>query len=165
MIKLDVCIEKNGAFEWYDVTTQEGRAGAFGFVGDDGIYSVVDYDSNVFTLDEYTSLEDIAEVMGRANALEPHEIGVFIDIASAQLYEPMDVIDIVEDGRYIISNEEVVSAGEALAYALVDDGVINFGGDSIIEQYFDFESFGRDLLLNGEYMDIETDTGWIFIYE
>lgn len=68
-------------------------------------------------------------------------------------YDEEEILNIIEDGRYSIY---MATDNEELGYYIIDE---LYGGDfnnlskDTLKSYFDYESFGRDVQLEGNFFD------------
>jgi antirestriction protein len=117
---------------------------------------IVDVDSDIHNgVDQYSvgTLNDLAEEIA---TLDDSEIEVVAALVNDGGYDIEDAIE--KAPECYVTNAKT---DEDLGYYYVEDvygGPSELGKDTL-ERYFDYESFGRDIRLEGNF--IETDNGYI----
>lgn len=108
-------------------------------------------------LGEYTSIERLNEIAERYNDLEEYEKEVFNEISAD--FKLDEAFDIVEDGDYMIySNCDDMTD---VAYEYVEETGLLDDVPETVAQYFDYESFGRDMEIEGHF--IKSNDGYVEI--
>lgn len=133
------------------------------YIDDEGEEINTGYEEYFFTdwecdaeidLGEYESIEDMNEFAERLLEWEGEED----KFAAACEYEGIKyVLNTSPDDWLLLEN---VNTDEDLGrYYAEEVGCIDFGGNEILERYFDYDAYGRDIRLEGH--GIFTDYGWI----
>lgn len=110
-------------------------------------------------LGEYTSIERLNEIAERYNDLKEDEKEVFNEISSD--FKLNEAFDIVEDGDYMIYSDCDDMGDVAMQYVEETGLLDNVPGDLV--DYFDYQSYGRDMEINGYYIRSSYCDGYIEI--
>ena len=110
-------------------------------------YAIHDYEAP-FGIKEYA---DVYELNRIAMALEEVKER-FSETEIVSLLEAMDIDELLEcyEDLEIIEGDNY----EDLAYHLVDELGLFDKSPEFLKNYFDYEAYGRDLVLNGEYIQV-----------
>ena len=122
---------------------------------------ISDYETDINELEirEFASLDDLNELAEELEKLDEYELEAFGAMLDYGLATD-EALQKVQDGEY--SFYEGCNSMEDVAYQYADEtGLLNSIPDDL-RCYFDFEAFGRDMDINGHF--IETDSGYIEIY-
>lgn len=122
---------------------------------------ISDYETDIngLSISEYASLDDLNELAEELENFDECELEAF----GAMLkygYATDEALKKVQDGDYIYYSGCCSMAEVAEQYADETGLLANIPDD--LRYYFDFEAYGRDMEINGEF--IETDSGYIEIY-
>lgn len=132
---------------------------ADGTMYEESFISDYETDINGLSISEYASIDDLNELAEELENFDEYELEAF----GAMLeygYATDEALQKVQDGEY--SFYEGCNSMEDVAYQYADEtGLLNSIPDDL-RCYFDFEAFGRDMDINGHF--IETDSGYIEIY-
>lgn len=122
---------------------------------------IADYDIpfDAKELGEYTSIERLNEIAERYNDLEEYEKEVFNEISTD--FKLDEAFDIVEDGDYMIYSNCDDMGDVAMQYVEETGLLNNVPGDLV--DYFDYQSYGRDMEINGYYIRSSYCDGYIEI--
>lgn len=122
---------------------------------------IADYDIHFDSkeLGEYTSIERLNEIAERYNDLEEYEKEVFNEISTD--FKLDEAFDIVEDGDYMIYSNCDDMGDVAMQYVEETGLLNNVPGDLV--DYFDYQSYGRDMEINGYYIRSSYCDGYIEI--
>ena len=125
-------------------------------------YFVADYDAEFDTTDlgEYTPLSRLQEIGERYSELSDEERTVFNEISS-ETSTLDEAFDIVEDGDYMIYSNCDDMGDVAMQYVEETGLLDNVPGDLV--DYFDYQSYGRDMEINGYYIRSSYCDGYIEI--
>lgn len=125
------------------------------------ILFIADYDIHFDSkeLGEYTSIERLNEIAERYNDLEEYEKEVFNEISTD--FKLDEAFDIVEDGDYMIYSNCDDMGDVAMQYVEETGLLNNVPGDLV--DYFDYQSYGRDMEINGYYIRSSYCDGYIEI--
>lgn len=110
-------------------------------------------------LGEYTSIERLNEIAERYEDLSEYEKEVFNEISSD--FNLDEAFDIVEDGDYMIYSDCDDMGDVAMQYVEETGLLDNVPGDLV--DYFDYQSYGRDMENNGYYIRSSYCDGYIEI--
>ena len=146
-------------------TTEEIQA-AYDEIGvaDNTMYEesfISDYETDIngLNINEYASIDDLNELAEELEAFDEYELeafGAMLDYG----YATDEALQTVKDGEYMVYDGCYSMAEVAERYA-DETGLLNSVPDDL-RYYFDFEAYGRDMDINGHF--IETDSGMIEIY-
>lgn len=120
-------------------------------------YAIHDYEHCPFEVSEYSSLSELNEMAELLQGLDDDD---------------MEIVKIMHDGGYYGSFEDAVNGfrdGDAriyhdckdmtdVAYQLIEETDMLHGVPDNIARYFDYESFGRDLDIEGNYHRLNWNT-------
>jgi antirestriction protein len=142
---------------WFTLPISERKVYAelqrqFGDIANDGEieYEITDYEAP-FRLDTNTSIDQLNGFIDQLHEVDlPDELirGMIAEgLFSPDTFEPEDLLDI----HYIKADSD-----EDLAYEVLDEQ----GGPMVLsrenlEYYFDYDAYGRDLVLGGNYIDVD----------
>ena len=99
------------------------------------------------------------EIAERYNNLEEYEKEVFNEISTD--FKLDEAFDIVEDGDYMIYSNCDDMGDVAMQYVEETGLLDNVPGDLV--DYFDYQSYGRDMEINGYYIRSNYCDGYIEI--
>ena len=146
-------------------TTEEIYA-AYGEIGvaDGTMYEesfISDYETDIngLSISEYASLDDLNELAEELENFDEYELEAF----GAMLeygYATDEALKKVQDGDYTYYSGCCSMAEVAEMYA--DETGLLYSMPDELRMYFDFEAYGRDMEINGHF--IETDSGYIEIF-
>ena len=122
---------------------------------------ISDYETDINGLEirEFANLDDLNELAEELEKLDEYELEAFGAMLDYGLATD-EALQKVQDGEY--SFYEGCNSMEDVAYQYADEtGLLNSIPDDL-RCYFDFEAYGRDMDINGHF--IETDSGYIEIY-
>lgn len=122
---------------------------------------ISDYETDINGLEirEFANLDDLNELAEELEKLDEYELEAFGAMLDYGLATD-EALQKVQDGEY--SFYEGCNSMEDVAYQYADEtGLLDSIPDDL-RCYFDFEAFGRDMDINGHF--IETDSGYIEIY-
>lgn len=146
-------------------TTEEIQA-AYGEIGvaDGTMYEeafISDYETDIngLSISEYASLDDLNELAEELENFDEYELEAFGAMLDAGLATD-EALQKVQDNEYRMYDGCYSMADVAERYA-DETGLLNSIPDDL-RYYFDFEAYGRDMDINGHF--IETDSGYIEIY-
>lgn len=146
-------------------TTEEIQAAydeigvADGTIYEEAFISDYETDINGLSISEYASLDDLnelAEELENFDECELDAFGAMLDYG----YATDEALKKVQDGDYMYYSGCYSMAEVAEMYADETGLLSNIPDD--LRYYFDFEAYGRDMEINGHF--IETDSGYIEIY-
>lgn len=113
-------------------------------------YCITDYECDFYEVGEYESLDALNEMAERIEELDEEESEVVKVLMSELGYTLDEAIDKVNSGDYTIYSD--CDDMTDIAYQVVDEcGYLNNVPDNVA-RYFDYESFGRDLGIEGTYI-------------
>ena len=103
-----------------------------------------------FEFGEYESISDVNDIAERVEALETYEQDVLEVILEEHTSDVDEALRIVEGGNYVIwSGESMADVAEAMA---VEYGYLNDVPEHM-RYYIDFEKWGRDLAIEGTFLE------------
>lgn len=121
---------------------------------------ISDYETDIngLSISEYASIDDLNELADELSNLDEYELEAFGAMLDAGL-DTDEALQKVQDNEYRIYEGCYSMAAVAEEYA-DETGLLSSIPDDL-RIYFDFEAFGRDMDINGHF--IETDSGIIEI--
>lgn len=122
---------------------------------------IADYDVPFDSKDlgEYTPLETLNEIAERYEDFSDDEKEVFNEISSD--FKLDEAFDIVKDGDYMIYSNCDDMGDVAMQY-VEETGLLDNVPDDLVD-YFDYQSYGRDMEINGYYIRSSYCDGYIEI--
>lgn len=122
---------------------------------------ISDYETDVngLSISEYASLDDLNELAEELENFDEYELeafGAMLDVGLATdeaLQKVQDNEYRLYDGCYSMAEVAEMYADETRLLSSIPDD---------LRMYFDFEAYGRDMEINGHF--VETDSGYIEIY-
>ena len=123
---------------------------------------ISDYETDIngLSISEYASIDDLnelAEELENFDECELEAFGAMLDFG----YATDEALQKVQDNEYRLYDGCYSMAEVAEMYA-DETGLLESVPDDL-RMYFDFEAYGRDMDINGKF--IETDSGYIEIYK
>jgi len=124
-------------------------------------YFITDYESDFFNIGEYENIERLNEMAERIAELDESEQEIVKALLDGWCNDLEQCIDKV--GDCIVYND--CNDMTDVAYQVCEEQYFDLfnNNDSILSRYFDYEAFGRDLALEGNF--IGTDTGYIEVLD
>ena len=122
---------------------------------------IADYDVpfNSKDLGEYTPLETLNEIAERYEDFSEYEKEIFNEISSD--FKLDEAFDIVKDGDYMIYSDCDDMGDVAMQY-VEETGLLDNVPSDLVD-YFDYQSYGRDMEINGYYIRSSYCDGYIEI--
>ena len=116
-------------------------------------YFITDYECDFMKIGEYESISSLNEIAEKISELDEDEYEVAKALISECSYTIDEAIEKVNNGDYIIYYD--CNDITDVAYQVVEEcGYLNNVPDTV-SRYFDYESFGRDLGIEGTYIFTE----------
>lgn len=120
---------------------------------EDEEYFITDYECDFMKIGEYESISSLNEIAEKISELDEDEYEVAKALISECSYTIDEAIEKVNNGDYIIYYD--CNDITDVAYQVVEEcGYLNNVPDTVA-RYFDYESFGRDLGIEGTYIFTE----------
>lgn len=117
---------------------------------DYGEYFITDYECDFMKIGEYESISSLNEIAEKISELDEEEKKVAKALISECSYTIDEAIEKVNNGDYIIYYD--CNDITDVAYQVVEEcGYLNDVPDTVT-RYFDYESFGRDLGIEGTFI-------------
>ena len=141
--------DKEGNFVPYVIETDEK---GYEYVYEE--YAIHDYETDLnISISEYSSLDNLNAIAENVEKYELDYVNVLLDdgaIGMKDLIEG-DIEEIMQNHTFI-ELEPNMNEEQEVGYACVDEiyGGPEYLSKEILERYFDYEAFGRDILLSGE---------------
>ena len=141
--------DKEGNFVPYVIETDEK---GYEYVYEE--YAIHDYETDLnISISEYSSLDNLNAIAENVEKYELDYVNVLLDdgaIGMKDLIEG-DLEEIMQNHTFI-ELEPSMNEEQEVGYAYVDEiyGGPEYLSKEILERYFDYEAFGRDILLSGE---------------
>lgn len=124
-------------------------------------FIIVDYDAP-FSIGEYDDVSDLAEISEKLEELTDDEIEVLEVIMDNYTDDFEKALEKVTDGDYIVYWDCPDMTAVAEAYC-EDCGLLNSMPENL-RYYFDFEAFGRDMELEGNFFELPYSCGIVEIF-
>lgn len=114
-------------------------------LGDDEESAVHDYENDYgIEVSEWSTLHELNELAERLTEIDPEVFkAVYENFGLEQ------ALEIIEAGDLMIYHD--IRNGEDLAYAILEETGDLDSLPEFAQRYFDYEAYGRDLLLGGDY--------------
>ena len=109
-----------------------------------------------FHFDEYEDVNrvnEIAEQVDNLNSFEEEALESMIDYG----FDPEEAVDKIADGDVLFYFD--CDNMEDVAYQIIEETGMLAGVDDTISRYFDYEQYGRDLEIEGTF--IQTESGYV----
>ena len=141
--------DNEGNFVPYVIETDEN---GYEYVYEE--YAIHDYETDLnISISEYSSLDNLNAIAENVEKYELDYVNVLLDdgaIGMKDLIEG-DIEEIMQSHTFI-ELEPNMNEEQEVGYAYVDEiyGGPEYLSKEILERYFDYEAFGRDILLSGE---------------
>ena len=141
--------DKEGNFVPYVIETDEK---GYEYVYEE--YAIHDYETDLnISISEYSNLDNLNAIAENVEKYELDYVNALLDdgaIGMKDLIEG-DLEEIMQNHTFI-ELEPNMNEEQEVGYACVDEiyGGPEYLSKEILERYFDYEAFGRDILLSGE---------------
>ena len=141
--------DKEGNFVPYVIETDEK---GYEYVYEE--YAIHDYETDLnISISEYSSLNDLNTVAEIVEDFELDQVNALLDGGVIDMKDLLegDINEIIQNYGFI-ELEPTMNEEQEVGYAYVDEvcGGLECLSKEILERYFDYEAFGRDILLGGE---------------
>ena len=133
---------------------QEQKDGSEEFV-------IVDYDAP-FEISEYDSIAELADIMEEIEAFSDDEVAVLETILSEYTSNFNEALEIVKGGSYTV-HYGCCSMEEVAQQFCEECGVLDRIPENL-QCYFDFEAYGRDMEIEGNFFELSDGSGIVEIY-
>lgn len=116
-------------------------------------WAIHDYEAP-FKIEEYSSLDKLNEIAERLdNCTETEEV---IKAILGNYSDKQEALDILENNEFIVYNN-CQDMGDVAREAL-DMTCMLEGQNEILVRYFDYDAYGRDLEIEGTFLQADSDT-------
>ena len=132
---------------------------ADGTMYEEAFISDYETDINGLSISEYASIDELNELAEELENFDEYELEAFGAMLDAGL-DTDEALQKVQDNEYRLYDGCYSMAEGAEMYA--DETGLLYSMPDELRMYFDFEAYGRDMDINGKF--IETDSGYIEIY-
>lgn len=113
-------------------------------------YFITDYECDLYEVGEYENIDKLNDIAERIKELDEEGSKVVKALIQKLDYTLDEAIDKVNSGDYMIYND--CENMTDVAYQVVEEcGYLNNAPDNVA-RYFDYESFGKDLGIEGTYI-------------
>ena len=141
--------DKEGNFVPYVIETDEK---GYEYVYEE--YAIHDYETDLnISISEYSSLNDLNTVAETVEDFELAQVNALLDGGVIDMKDLLEgnINEIIQNYGFI-ELEPTMNEEQEVGYAYVDEvcGGLECLSKEILERYFDYEAFGRDILLSGE---------------
>lgn len=116
-------------------------------------YFITDYECDLYEVGEYENIDKLNDIAERIKELDEEKSKVVKALIQKLDYTLYEAIDKVNSGDYMIYND--CENMTDVAYQVVEEcGYLENVPDSVA-RYFDYESFGRELEIEGNYIFLD----------
>ena len=141
--------DKEGNFVPYVIETDEK---GYEYVYEE--YAIHDYETDLnISISEYSSLDNLNAIAENVEKYELDYVNVLLDDGAIDMKDLIegDLEEIMQNYTFV-ELEPNMNEEQEVGYAYVDEvcGGLECLSKEILERYFDYEAFGRDILLSGE---------------
>lgn len=113
-------------------------------------YFITDYECNFYEVGEYENIDTLNEIAERLDELNETESKIVKAMMSECGYTLDEAIEKVNNGDYMIYSD--CNDMTDVAYQVVENCGYLDNVPETVSRYFDYESFGRDLGIEGTYI-------------
>lgn len=141
--------DNEGNFVPYVIETDEN---GYEYVYEE--YAIHDYETDLnITISEYSNLDNLNTIAENVEKYELDYVNALLDDGAIGMKELIegDLEEIMQNYTFV-ELEPNMNEEQEVGYAYVDEvcGGLECLSKEILERYFDYEAFGRDILLSGE---------------
>lgn len=116
-------------------------------------YFITDYECDLYEVGEYENIDKLNDIAERIKELDEEKSKVVKALIQKLGYTLYEAIDKVNSGDYMIYND--CENMTDVAYQVVEEcGYLENVPDNVA-RYFDYESFGRELEIEGNYIFLD----------
>lgn len=112
-------------------------------------YAIHDYEKDIpIEIGEYSNIEELNKIAEELEALSEHDKDLVVALTENYGYNFEEAVDKMDDVSYIQLNQNTLIDDETnLAYEVIDQiyGDVSELPREMLERYFDYSAFGRDL--------------------
>ena len=150
MINIGVAhYDKEGNFVPYVIETDEK---GYEYVYEE--YAIHDYETDLnIPISEYSNLDNLNTIAEIVEDFELDQVNALLDGGVIDMKDLLEgnINEIIQNYGFI-ELEPTMNEEQEVGYAYVDEvcGGLECLSKEILERYFDYEAFGRDILLGGE---------------
>ena len=131
-----------------------GRVTTTDIYGEYEEYFITDYECDFYDVGEYENIDRLNEIAQTIDDLDEYEQ----EIVKALMSDGFSLDEAIEKKDDCIYWSDCDSMTD-VAYRYIDETCMFEGMPDLLTRYFDYESFGRDLGLDGHW--VATDNGYI----
>lgn len=124
-------------------------------------FIIVGYDAP-FEISEYDSVADLADLMEEIEAFSDYEVAVLETILSEYTSNFNEALEIVRSKAYTVYYD-CCSMKEVARQFCEECGILDEVPENL-QCYFDFEAYGRDLEIKGNFFELADGSGIMQIY-
>lgn len=141
--------DNEGNFVPYVIETDEN---GYEYVYEE--YAIHDYETDLnITISEYSNLDNLNTIAEKVEKYELDYVNALLDDGVIDMKDLIegDLEEIMQNYTFV-ELEPNMNEEQEVGYAYVDEiyGGPEYLSKEILERYFDYEAFGRDILLGGE---------------
>ena len=122
-------------------------------------YAIHDYETDLdIPINEYSSLSNLNAIENNVNYNEVDKVNILLNNGDISLRDLIETpaYKLLEDYSFVELDSSISNEDEKIGYGYIDE--VMCGIDQlpreVLERYFDFEAYGRDLRLSGDcYVD------------
>ena len=118
-------------------------------------YAIHDYETDLnIPINEYSSLSNLNAIENNVNYNEVDKVNILLNNGDISLRDLIETpaYKLLEDYSFVELDSSISNEDEKIGYGYIDE--VMCGIDQlpreVLERYFDFEAYGRDLRLSGD---------------
>ena len=143
--------------EWVELPLSQGELQeVFDHIGINEEYEeyfITDYECDLYEVGEYENIDKLNDMAERIKKLDGEEINVVKALIQKLDYTLDEAVEKVNNGDYMIYSD--CENMTDVAYQVVEEcGYLEHVPDNVA-RYFDYESFGRELGIGGNYIFLD----------
>ena len=134
-----------------------GHVATNDYYGEYEEYFITDYECDFMSIGEYTNLDELNETAEKINDLDEWRQ----DIVKALIDEGYDLDQAIDECDNVVVYGDCKNMTD-VAYYMIDETCAFDGVPDWITNYFDYESYGRDLSFDGHWFTVGGDMAVLY---
>jgi antirestriction protein len=112
-----------------------------------------------FRIGEYDNIERLNEIAFAMNSIDEDTCEILCLSVSQGIHSDfLDALDAYQDGSLGFHVYHDCKDMSDVAYYVVEEHGLIVGASSLIQSYFDYEAYGRDLAIEGNFVQLDSTT-------